>query len=166
MCRFHARTLYDEPILAGLRYVWRLDDDSFILRPVRYDVFRLMADRQIRYGYAMIGPECAPCIEGLWPAADRYVDEHCLRQRFQWPRDKVYHNNFEVSDLELWRSREYRNFFDYIDRLGGIFYTRWGDHAIKTIAVTLFVLQNETHHFRNDVCYSARLQNYAKIILQ
>ena len=152
MCRFHAKTVYDEPILEGVRYVWRLDDDSFILRPIGYDVFQLMSDRHIRYGYIMIVYEKPSCIKGLWPAANHYAEKHGLRQWAEWPRDLLFFNNFEVSDLELWRSREYSNFFDYIDRRGGIYYTRWGDHAIKTIAVTLFVAHNETHHFE-DIAY-------------
>lgn len=40
MCRFQAKLVYDQPILEGLKYVWRLDDDSFIYKPVKYDVFR------------------------------------------------------------------------------------------------------------------------------
>jgi len=30
MCRFQAKSLYEQPTLAGLQYVWRLDDDSYI----------------------------------------------------------------------------------------------------------------------------------------
>ena len=35
MCRFQAKLVYDEPIMTGLRYVWRLDDDSYILKPIK-----------------------------------------------------------------------------------------------------------------------------------
>jgi len=112
-----------------------------------------MADRHIRYGYVAIESEPSPCMEGLWPAADRFMKEHGLAQKFHWSRTQIYYNNFEVSDLELWRSPEYVRFIDYIDRLGGIYYTRWGDAPIKTIAVTMFMSQNETHHFK-DISYS------------
>jgi len=153
MCRFHAITIYNEPILAGLRYVWRLDDDSYIFRPVGYDVFRFMLDRRIRYGYAAVRQDYGPCIVGLWPAADRYAKEHGLKQRFRWPRGRMFWNNFEVSDMEMWRSEEYRDYVEYIDQLGGIYYRRWGDATIKTIAVTLFAFKNETHHFK-DISYA------------
>jgi len=65
----------------------------------------------------------------------------------------MFYNNFEVSDLDVWRSREYRDYIDYIDRTGGIYYGRWGDAPIKTLAVTLFIPQNRTHQF-HDVEYS------------
>ena len=42
MCRFQAKTVYEQPILARLQYVWRLDDDSYITKRIHYDVFRRM----------------------------------------------------------------------------------------------------------------------------
>jgi alpha 1,2-mannosyltransferase len=152
MCRFHAITIYDEPILATLRYVWRLDDDSYILRPIGYDVFRFMADRRLRYGYAAVVSDYGPCIVGLWPAVKQYFRDRRLRKRFRWPDGRIFWNNFELSDLDMWRSQEYRDFVNYIDQQGGIFYRRWGDATIKTIAVTLFASKNETHHFK-DIAY-------------
>jgi len=64
MCRFHAKSLYEQPILDGLQYVWRLDDDSFITKPVGYDVFRLMRDRRIQYGYKDVLNDRADCVLG------------------------------------------------------------------------------------------------------
>jgi len=49
----------------------------------------------------------------------------------------------------VWRSPEYRDFIDYIDRTGGIYYQRWGDATIKTVAVTLFVPKNRIHQFKD-----------------
>lgn len=152
MCRFHAKTVYEEPILAKLRYVWRLDDDSYIVRAVTYDVFRLMADRRLRYGYATVVSDYGPCIVGLWPAINQYLTDRKLRRRFRWPRGRIFWNNFEISDLEMWRSSEYVDYINYIDQTGGIYYRRWGDATIKTIAVTLFASRNETHHFK-DIAY-------------
>jgi len=47
MCHFHAKNLYEDykqPVLVGLgpQYLWRLDDDSYIFKPIGYDVFRLV----------------------------------------------------------------------------------------------------------------------------
>ena len=44
-------------------------------------------------------------------------------------------------------SQEYQEFIEYIDHLGGIYYRRWGDAPIKTIAVSMFVPRNNTHKY-------------------
>ena len=41
MCRFHAKLVYELPIIRSLQYYWRLDDDSLLLSDVTYDVFPL-----------------------------------------------------------------------------------------------------------------------------
>jgi len=155
MCRFHAKTVYDQPILARLKYIWRLDDDSYILQPIRYDVFRLMSDRHIKYGFASLAQERAHCITGLWPAVTEYMRQRSIKPKswFSWfSRRYVFYNNFEISDLSVWRSPEYRDYIDYIDRTGGIYYRRWGDAPIKTIAVTLFLSKNHVYQFK-DISY-------------
>jgi hypothetical protein len=152
MCRFQAKTVYDQPILVGLRYVWRLDDDSFILKPIGYDVFALMRDRQILYGFATVVSDYGPCVVGLWPAVAQYIRDRVIKAKFKWPRGRIFWNNFELSDLTVWWSEEYTDYIDYIDRLGGIYYHRWGDATIKTVAVTLFVPKDRTHHFK-DIAY-------------
>lgn len=62
MCRFHARTVYEEPTIGFkyadgrpvIEYAWRLDDDSFLYRPIKYDPFAFMRDRQLLYGYIQV----------------------------------------------------------------------------------------------------------------
>jgi len=163
MCRFHVKSVYEQPILNGLQYVWRLDDDSFIKTPVGYDVFRLMRDRRIQYGIAKVRSETGACIVGLWRAVTNYMNKRAIRQRFWWPRGRVFYNNFEISDLDVWRSPEYREYIDYIDRTGGIYYHRWGDAPIKTIAVTLFVPKNRIFRFK-DIKYNHERRRIPRIL--
>jgi len=151
MCRFHAKTLYDQPIVVGLQYVLRLDDDSFILKPVGYDIFRLMRDRRILYGYVGTGHD--NCHDGVWTPAREFMRKRNITAKFELPWRYTYLNNFELSDLDLWLSSEYRDYFDLIDRTGGIYYHRWGDAPIKTIAVTLLLPKNRTHFFE-DIVYT------------
>ncbi|ODV58823.1 glycosyltransferase family 15 protein [Ascoidea rubescens DSM 1968] len=63
-----------------------------------------------------------------------------------------YWSNFEVVDLDFYRSNEYREYFEYLDSLGGFFYERWGDAPIHSIAASLFLSKNELHWF-DDVAY-------------
>lgn len=149
MCRFHAKSVYEQPILGRLQYVWRLDDHSFITRQISYDIFREMRDRRIQYGFKNVVRDGQRCVIGLWPAVNNYMRQRSIIPKFKWPRYRIFYNNFEISDLDVWRSPQYRDYIDFIDRLGGIYYHRWGDAPIKTIAVTLFLFKNYTHHFKD-----------------
>jgi len=157
MCRFHAITVYRQSIMnaaSGIEYAWRLDDDSFLYRPVIYDLFAFMRDRRLLYGYIQIRDEAPSLIRGLWETADEYIraEGGGSPEFYTWKHTKIYYTNFEISAMSVWTSQKYCGLVDYIDRRGGIYYRRWGDAPIKTIAVTLFVARNQTHHFA-DVAY-------------
>ena len=61
----------------------------------------------------------------------------------------MFYANFEISNISIWRSCAYRNYVDYIDRLGGIYYGRWGDSPIKSLALSLFIPWTEIHEFKD-----------------
>jgi hypothetical protein len=147
--------VYEQPILFGLDYVWRLDDDSYLLDDVPYDVFRFMRERQLIYGYNHISWDEFRCIHGLWPAVTTYVKNNSIATEFfkEWSAPRMYYNNFEVSALSLWRSTSYQAYIEYIDSLGGFYYHRWGDAPVKTLAVSMFVPRNRTHQF-SDISYT------------
>jgi hypothetical protein len=42
MCRFWFSGFYQRPEIAQFDYYWRFDDDSYILEPIPYDVFRFV----------------------------------------------------------------------------------------------------------------------------
>ena len=153
-CRFHASAVYDQPIVrsAGLEYVWRLDiDEAFIQHPIDYDLFREMRDGGYQYGYWRIDTGWSSVDHSLWDAVDRYVNATpTVTPTFyrQWPRNAArYTTKFDLSDLNVWTSPQYRHYFNHVDRLGGIYYHKWSESAIKTIGVTLFVPRTHTHLF-------------------
>ena len=154
MCRFHSKLIYKLDIVHNLDYIWRLDDDSFIMSDVIFDVFRYMSEHDIIYGYRGISNDIARCVVGLWNNATRYIEQHNITTQFfkAWRENQIYYNNFEISSMKLWLSQNYKDYIDMIDQAGGIYYHRWGDAPIKSIAVTMFVPQNKTHMFR-DVSY-------------
>ena len=153
MCRFHAFGVYDEPILNGLEYAWRLDDDSVISRRIDYDVFLHMKDNGYTYGYAFVVSDHPKCIVGLWEITCKFAREYGIDIKLpQYNSQLVYYNNFEISKLSFWRSCDYQYYADYIDRLGGIYYYRWGDAAIKTLGLHIFVPRRNIYAF-DDIGY-------------
>ena len=155
MCRFQSIGVYHEPILADLEYTLRLDDDSSLTRPMKYDIFERMRQKQWVYGSIWALLDLPDCVKGLWQVSCRYLREQKLDPgRFtSWPYLGNYYNNFEVSRMSLWRSCEYQSYVDYLDRLGGIYYDRWGDGPIKSIAVAMLLPSSAVHIF-DDIGYT------------
>ncbi|XP_064637567.1 uncharacterized protein LOC135493866 [Lineus longissimus] len=154
MCRFNAILIYKEPIFNHLEYYLRLDTDSEILRPIKYDIFKRMRDYRKVHGYIWMKYDGNRCVLGLWNATKTYVAENKIKAQFldKWPNGRVYYNNFEVSRVDFWRSKEVQGYLDYIDKLGGIYYLRWGDNPIKALAVAVFLPKTKLHYFK-DVGY-------------
>jgi len=154
MCRFHARDVYNLPIMTQLDYSLRLDDDSKILRPINYDIFSVMREKGYSYGFVTVVNDIRACVTGLWESTCRYIRERSINTQFfnRWNYPRMYYNNFEVAKMSFWRSCAYRSFVDYVDRLGGIYYHRWGDAPIKSIAISMFLSEKQVHHF-DDIGY-------------
>ena len=149
MCRFHSKLVYEQPIIKLLDYAWRLDDDSELLSPIEVDVFQFMQKNDIEYGYQVIIKGEARCVDGLWDAARHYVTNNNITTQF-FPHlegRRIFYNNFELSKVSFWLSKEYQDYVEYIDQLGGIYYKRWGDAPIKSIALSLFVPRQKIHNF-------------------
>ncbi len=151
MCRFHAKQVHKMPILQGLDWYWRLDDDSKLLTPVNYDVFLYMHNHNWLYGYAWIHWDANECTTGLWEATKKYIKENHISPTFfhEWPRPRLFYNNFEIAKFSIWTDPGYSKYIDYLDKLGGIYYHRWGDAPIKGLGLSLFVPMNQTHQFRD-----------------
>lgn len=61
-------------------------------------------------------------------------------------------SNFEIGDLDFFRSPLYQAYFKHLDQSGGFFYERWGDAPVHSIALSLFVDKQRIHWFR-DIAY-------------
>ena len=58
MIRFYAVTIWPTLHRLGYQYVMRMDDDSFILSPVKYNVFNDLRRRGAWYAYRTLSREC------------------------------------------------------------------------------------------------------------
>eukprot|EP01041_Mallomonas_annulata_P004369 gene4369-8695_t len=56
-------------------------------------------------------------------------------------------SNFEIASLTFFRSKQYREYFKYLDKTGGFFYERWGDAPVHTLALGLFARSDQIHQF-------------------
>lgn len=169
MCRFMSGTVYKNPSLRDYKYYWRLDTDSFILDDIDYDVFDFMEKNQLVYGYIHIMEEEPEVIVGLWEATVEYMNKNYIQPQFldkfirngEWDKS-YYYTNFEISNLDFWRSQEYMDYFDFLDHKGGIYKYRWGDAPIHLLGVSMLVPEEKVHKF-SDIPYQHQqfINNYS-----
>lgn len=60
---------------------------------------------------------------------------------------RIVWSNFEIADLDFFRSNHYRTFFEFLDETGNFYYERWGDAPVHSIAVALFLPKHQIHFF-------------------
>ncbi|CEL03291.1 Putative Mannosyltransferase [Aspergillus calidoustus] len=58
-------------------------------------------------------------------------------------------SNFEIARLDFFRSKEYEDFFEMMDRSGGFWMERWGDAPIHSLAAGILLSPSDIHYFRD-----------------
>ncbi|GAB7364145.1 hypothetical protein MBLNU230_g4696t1 [Neophaeotheca triangularis] len=58
-------------------------------------------------------------------------------------------SNFEIADLDFYRSEQYRAYFADLDRAGGFYTERWGDAAVHSLALGMFTDPAQVHFFED-----------------
>ncbi|KAK3708398.1 putative mannosyltransferase ktr4 [Vermiconidia calcicola] len=169
MCRWNSGFFYKHPALADYQYYWRVEPNVHFFCDVDYDVFRYMQDHNKTYGFTVTLYDSPPSITTLWPetmkfvAANKHLLAHNNAMGFLTDRERrPEHNfqangystchfwsNFEIGDMNFWRSPAYEAYFEHLDRAGGFFYERWGDAPVHTIALGLFEDSSKIHWFKD-----------------
>ncbi len=150
---------------ADIQYYWRVEPKVHFFCDVDYDVFRYMQDHNKTYGFTITLYDAPQSIPSLWPETRKFVSEHpeyLHENRAEgWLTDRTrrpVHNemangystchfwtNFEIADMNFWRSQVYEDYFNHLDRAGGFFYERWGDAPVHSVALGLFEDKNKIH---------------------
>jgi Glycolipid 2-alpha-mannosyltransferase len=127
------------------RYIFRLDEDSFIHSPIQYDIFDYMKLHGYAYGFRM----CAYEMKVTQRMSTLWLKRHStfIPQR-ELDLDMCgFYNNFFVADLEFFRSAEVSTFLQFIDQQGHIYRRRLGDLMIHSMAVYWFAPKERIHRF-------------------
>ncbi|KAF5094865.1 hypothetical protein D0Z00_003365 [Geotrichum galactomycetum] len=159
MCRFNSGFFYLLDGLKDYRYYWRVEPNVHFKCDINEDPFKVMKNGNYSYGWTMTMPEDIKSIETLWPTVKQYLHD----KKPHLPADNMlefltddnsetyntchYWSNFEIGDLSFYRSKEYQEFFEYLDATGGFFYERWGDAPVHSIAVSLLLPKTKIKHF-------------------
>jgi glycosyltransferase involved in cell wall biosynthesis len=150
MCRFYTLQVYD--YVKEYDYILRLDDDSYIESPIRYDLFDLMRDEDFDYGYIHKEMDShAETVATLPKFTRRYireqgVDVHCAMNDID---ALYYYTNFTVTRVAFWGQPEVQAYLRAVDQSLGIYQYRWGDHIIQTHALKMFSRPERIYHFQD-----------------
>jgi alpha 1,2-mannosyltransferase len=155
MCRFFANEIFNQPILQDFEYYCRLDTDSYILSPVNSNIFEDAKQSNIKYGYINDSlRDSPPYVVGLWPLAKTFIDNHpnipiYSKLYSEIEERRLYYTNFELCYIPWFKQETWKMFFDEIDKSGGIYKYRWGDHIIRYIGVRSFMPQEYIKRITN-----------------
>lgn len=155
MIRFFTSGLWHVMAEMGYAYVMRLDEDSFIWSPVKYNFFSYMAVRGFEYGYRLASLER----DGQEGKYHSFVREYAVRRHVQptWllhscrqrrldsftlrncgPAYNVY-NNWFVTKVSFWLRPDVQDYLNHINHTHVIYTERWGDLLWQSSALQLFM---------------------------
>lgn len=171
MCRYQSGFFFQHPLTLDLDYYWRVEPGVKFHCDIDYDPFVFMAINNKTYGFTIAPTEGKDTVTTLYETTKDFVKKHpnyvnkgasmhfitnanTNVENLMQSRWNLCHfwSNFEIGDLRFWRSKEYMEYFEYLDKAGGFFYERWGDAPVHTLAVALFLDRGKLHHF-DDIGY-------------
>lgn len=164
MCRFQSGFFWQQGALDKYDWYWRVEPGIKLHCNINYDVFQWMQDNEKAYGFTITIHEYGRTIATLWDTVrnwwwknPQYIAKNNLLNFISDDEGEQYNlchfwSNFEIANLNLWRSPAYRDYFKYLDDTGSFFYERWGDAPVHSIAASLF-LPKDTIHYFSDIGY-------------
>ncbi|ODV62844.1 glycosyltransferase family 15 protein [Ascoidea rubescens DSM 1968] len=165
MCRYESGFFWRHPLVNEYEWYWRVEPDISFHCDINYDLFKYMEINNQTYGFAISLKEFHKTIPSLWKHTKLflkknpdYLHQNNLMDFLSEDNGHTYNlchfwSNFEIGNLNFFRSQKYREYFDHLDKTGGFFYERWGDAPIHSMAVSLFE-DKEKIHFFDDIGYT------------
>ncbi|AEY95769.1 FACR251Cp [Eremothecium gossypii FDAG1] len=167
MCRFNSGFFFRQELLDNYDYYFRVEPNVEYFCDFPYDPFRVMREHHKKYGFVITLTEYEQTVPTLWQAVRAFAAEHpelvdlatnlheFVTSGPAAPSalaDLEYNlchfwSNFEIGDLNFFRSPAYLTFFEHLDRAGGFYYERWGDAPVHSLAAALLLRADEVHHF-------------------
>lgn len=174
MCHYNSGYFFQQELTLKYDYYFRVEPGVEYYCDFQMDPFRLMKDQGKKYGFVVTFYEYPNTIPTLYDSVKEFMEiypEHINSNSaidFITNRDSVGNNhlvidevgaeeynmchfwsNFEIGDLNFFRSKEYTDFFNHLSNKGGFYYERWGDAPVHSIAVSLLLDKDDIFHFED-----------------
>lgn len=151
MCRFTGGPVYWLDVFKPYKYAIRFDDDAQLTDAVKHEI--KLQPNQV-YGYALQNYDSLGCQLGFMPLVEKWFAKVNVTTfgsfAFTGPWDRrygmgstfwgpsVYMSNFEIVDLDVFRSVSYKTFWKHAEDSGLFISTRLCDFELKTVYLNLF----------------------------
>ncbi|ODV79818.1 glycosyltransferase family 15 protein [Suhomyces tanzawaensis NRRL Y-17324] len=173
MCHFNSGFFYKQKRLDNYDWYFRVEPDVQYMCDFQYDPFTVLRKKDKIYGFVIAIIEYENTIPTLWQTVEKFMEEYpelvhannslafattnesSLNLGAPMIETKTDYNlchfwsNFEIANLNFFRSEAYNTFFNYLDKTGGFYYERWGDAPVHSIALNVLADKNKIHHFED-----------------
>ncbi|XBW37557.1 hypothetical protein QEN19_003138 [Hanseniaspora menglaensis] len=151
MCRYQSGFFWRHELMLDYDWYWRVEPSTKYPCDIPDDLFKYMNDNQKAYGFTLSLHEYEETIPSLFDSVLNFTNEHpeyiphknfasfVSEDQGETYNGCHYWSNFEVANLNLWRSKQYGEFFDYLDQRGGFFYERHGDAPVHSLFASIFL---------------------------
>ncbi|KAG8846367.1 alpha 1,2-mannosyltransferase 2.4.1, partial [Serendipita sp. 405] len=145
MCRFNSGFFFRHKLLQKYRYYWRVEPGVEFFCDVDEDPFVFLQENNKVYGFTISLYEFESTVQTLWETTKEFIKENPqyvandnALEFVSDPYGESYNlchfwSNFEIADMDFWRSEAYMKYFEYLDSKGGFYYERWGDAPVHSI---------------------------------
>ncbi|KAI5116703.1 hypothetical protein M0805_004776 [Coniferiporia weirii] len=171
MCRFNSGFFFRQDILKQFKWYWRVEPKVRFPCDIPFDPFVYMIENNKRYSFTITIPEFAATIPTLWDHTKSFMSDYSElladNNALSYLTDDNgesynkchFWSNFEIADLDFFRSDAYMSFFSRLDSSGNFFYERWGDAPVHSIGVALLLPREQIHYFRDIGYYHSPMWN-------
>ncbi|KIM22433.1 glycosyltransferase family 15 protein [Serendipita vermifera MAFF 305830] len=164
MCRFNSGYFFRHELVQKYRYYWRVEPSVNFFCDLNFDPFTYMREHDKTYSFTISLKEFENTIPTLWNTTKEFMAEYpeliardnamAFLSNDGGDTYNLCHfwSNFEIADMEFWRSETYMKWFNFLDMKGGFYYERWGDAPVHSIAAALLLPRSRIHFF-NEIGY-------------
>ncbi|CCF55552.1 hypothetical protein KAFR_0A01130 [Kazachstania africana CBS 2517] len=158
--RYFTGFFYQEPYMRGYDWYWKIEPGMELLCDLDIDLFRWMQDNEVAFSFIASFKESKELVENLGQTVKKfvekfpdYVDSNNFIKFLCNDNDCNNFNlcqfdeNFQIANLNFFRSKTFEEFFRFLDVNGGIYYNRWSTGAIQTVAASLFLPKKQIKFF-------------------
>ncbi|KAG8837989.1 alpha 1,2-mannosyltransferase 2.4.1, partial [Serendipita sp. 411] len=135
MCRFNSGFFFRHNLLQKYRYYWRVEPGVEFFCDVDEDPFVFLQENNKVYGFTISMYEYESTVQTLWETTKEFIKENpqyvandnalgFLSDDADGESYNLCHfwSNFEIADMDFWRSEAYMKYFEYLDSKGGFYY--------------------------------------------
>lgn len=154
--QFVGGEIMEHPEMKKYDFVLKMDDDTFFIKEIDFDLFRFMRDNNYKfipfavkkYDYESI----RQCEIGLRELVKKYIKENKIKPKSSsldedgnW--DSLGPYDPTIWDLSIFRNQNWKKWWNCVNESGGIYKYRWGDLEIHSLYMRMHYPDSAWYNF-------------------